>query len=173
MSFVLFIENDMNLYLNDLALEEDRSAITDAVLVAHIGLRPTVIPPITAATNAGPIVITSNAHGLTTGDQVIVSQVRGNPAANGLWTITVVDANRFSLNSSSGDGTYGGGGVWYRAITGATGIDLDFVGGSRNTYLGRLARGNGVRANDQLVMVVECANYGVKFETIGVARVRT
>ena len=61
---------------------------------------------ISGATNAGPIVITSNNHGLTTGQRVAVAGVLGNTAANGTWTITVVSANTFSLNGSTGNAAY-------------------------------------------------------------------
>jgi len=69
---------------------------------------------ITGATNATPIVITSTAHGLATGDYVDVSSVGGNTAANGFWPITVVDANSFSLNGSVGNGAYTSGGTFIR-----------------------------------------------------------
>src|SRR5947209_5343555 len=62
------------------------------------------------ATNASPIVITNTAHGYFTGQQVTISGVLGNTAANGTWTITVTDANHFSLNGSIGTGAYTSGG---------------------------------------------------------------
>lgn len=66
-----------------------------------------------AATNATPIVITSNSHGLSTGDKVHIRGCEGNTAANGNWTITVVNANSFSLNTSVGNGAYTDDtGVW-------------------------------------------------------------
>lgn len=65
---------------------------------------------VTGATNASPVVITSTGHGLSTGHRVAISQVGGNTAANGNWTITVVDANTFSLNGSTGNGAYTSGG---------------------------------------------------------------
>jgi hypothetical protein len=64
------------------------------------------------ATNTSPIVITSAAHGLSSGGTVTISGVLGNTAANGTWVITVVDANDFSLNGSVGNGTYTSGGTW-------------------------------------------------------------
>lgn len=65
---------------------------------------------ITGATNASPIVITSAAHGFTTGDRVTISGVLGNTAANGTWTVTVVDGSHFSLDGQSGNGAYTSGG---------------------------------------------------------------
>lgn len=58
----------------------------------------------TAATNASPIAITKTAHGLTTGDIVGVYGDTVNTAATGLWRVTVVDADHFSLDNSTGNG---------------------------------------------------------------------
>lgn len=71
---------------------------------------------ITAATNASPIVITSAGHNLSSGALVTISGVLGNTAANGTFTVTVVDGNTFSLNGSTGNGTWTSGGTWH--ITG-------------------------------------------------------
>lgn len=69
-------------------------------------------PAITAATNATPIVITTGtAHGLVTGDVVEIVGVLGNVAANGVWTVTVVDATHFSLANSVGSAAYTSGGT--------------------------------------------------------------
>ena len=65
---------------------------------------------ITDASNAVPIVVTSAAHGLTTGATVKITGVEGNTAANGTWTITVTDTDRFSLDSSAGNASYRGAG---------------------------------------------------------------
>lgn len=67
---------------------------------------------VTAATNASPIVLTSTGHSLNTGDIISVSGVVGNTAANGVFTITKLDANTFSLNGSTGNGAYVSGGTW-------------------------------------------------------------
>ena len=69
---------------------------------------------ITGATNANPIVITSAAHGLTNGDSVVISGVLGNTAANGTKTVTVVNANSFSI-ATAGNGAYTSGGVFVDA----------------------------------------------------------
>jgi len=67
---------------------------------------------ITGASNAAPIVITSAGHGLSTGDAISVSGVAGNTAANGVFTITKVDDNSFSLNGTTGNAAYTSGGSW-------------------------------------------------------------
>lgn len=68
---------------------------------------------ITDATNATPIVLTSTAHGRSTGDKFYVVGIGGNTAANGAFTITKVSDNTFSLDDSVGNGTYTSGGVAY------------------------------------------------------------
>ena len=74
---------------------------------------------VTGATNAGPIVITSANHGLTTGTKVYLADVGGNTAANGVFTITPIDANSFSLNGSDGSASpaYTFGGTWVRTTS--------------------------------------------------------
>lgn len=78
-----------------------------------IGSSATAGSGISAATNASPIAITDNAHGLATGDLVFITGVLGNTAANGWWVITKTGANGFTLNNSTGNGGYTGGGLVY------------------------------------------------------------
>jgi hypothetical protein len=70
-------------------------------------------------TNATPLVVTSNAHGLPTGAWVKITGVGGITGANDTWQITRVDANNFSLDLSSGDGItpYTGGGTWISGVS--------------------------------------------------------
>ncbi len=68
---------------------------------------------ITDAINAAPIAITSNGHGLVTGDKVSIANVEGNTAANGNWTVTKINANGFSLDGSTGNGAYTQNGEWW------------------------------------------------------------
>jgi hypothetical protein len=68
---------------------------------------------IAGASNAGPILITTTeAHLLVTGQRVVIQGVEGNTAANGVFTVTVVNATQFTLNGSAGNGTYTGGGIF-------------------------------------------------------------
>jgi hypothetical protein len=66
---------------------------------------------ITNATNANPIVITTAAHNLTTGDGVTIIGVGGNTNANGTWVITVLSSTTYSLNTGVGNGGYTSGGT--------------------------------------------------------------
>lgn len=75
---------------------------------------------ITGATNATPIVITAPNHGLVTGQQVFISGITGNTAANNTssapsWYANVLTSSTFSIYSDSGlttgvagNGTFGG-----------------------------------------------------------------
>jgi hypothetical protein len=72
--------------------------------------------PITNATNAAPIQITSSQHGFKTGDSVFITGIVGNMAPNNTaWTVTFVDANNFTLNGSTGNGNYTSGGTAFYA----------------------------------------------------------
>ena len=86
--------------------------------------------PITAVTNAAPIVITSTDHGLTNGQEVIVSEVGGNTNANGTHTVANVTVDTFELSGSTGNGAWTSGGIW---VTSANSIrSLDNPGGPRS-----------------------------------------
>lgn len=67
---------------------------------------------ITGATNATPIVLQfSGAHTLVDGDDLQVTGVLGNTAANGDWLISVVDTTHVTLLGSVGSGAYTSGGT--------------------------------------------------------------
>ena len=55
--------------------------------------------PITGATNASPVVITSPGHGLVDGQQVFIRGAKGNTAANGAFFVDELTPNTFSLYS--------------------------------------------------------------------------
>jgi hypothetical protein len=69
---------------------------------------------ITGITNANPCVITSVNHNLTNGAVVTITGVGGTTQLNGnSYTITVIDANDFSLNvDSTLFGVFTTGGTW-------------------------------------------------------------
>lgn len=82
---------------------------------------------VTTASNASPIVVASTAHGLNTGQIVTVADCTANTAANGTFIVTRVNANSFSLDGSTGngsgiDGTWNVAGAYRYSIT-AMGVD--------------------------------------------------
>lgn len=88
---------------------------------------PTSSGTITGITKANPAVVTDIAHGLT-GGQVFITGVAGMTEINDiLYTITVIDADTFSLNgiNSGAFGVYAGGGTWIGWANWA-GSDSDF-----------------------------------------------
>jgi hypothetical protein len=73
---------------------------------------------VTSSTDATPIVVTKASHGYQTGDKVIINGHATNIAANGIFKVTRVDANSFSLqdvntgaNVAGSGGGAGSGGV--------------------------------------------------------------
>jgi hypothetical protein len=75
---------------------------------------------ITGATNATPIVITTQEDIVfNTGASVLIAGVQGNTSANGQRTVTVVSKKTFSIDGSVGNGSYGGGGT--ASMVGSTG----------------------------------------------------
>jgi len=70
---------------------------------------------ITAITTADPAQVTSTGHSLETGDQVLIAGVLGMTEVNNIvFTITVVDANNFTLDGidSTAYTPYISGGTW-------------------------------------------------------------
>lgn len=66
----------------------------------------------TTGAGVSPIVVTTTTtNALFTGQQVNISGVTGNFAANGIYQITVTSGSTFSLNSTTGNGSYTGGGT--------------------------------------------------------------
>jgi Protein of unknown function (DUF2586)/Ubiquitin-activating enzyme E1 FCCH domain len=91
---------------NEVILIQTPSAVAGSINGANS--TPLVV---SGATDATPIVLTTTAHGLSTGDVVTVASVGGNTAANGTFVITVVDTTHFSLNGTTGTVPYTSGGT--------------------------------------------------------------
>lgn len=79
---------------------------------ADLTRRADITNTVAAASNATPIVVTTgSATGVVTGDQVVISGVTGNTAANGKFLITVLTPTTFELDGSAGNGAYIAGGT--------------------------------------------------------------
>ena len=66
---------------------------------------------IQSSTNASPIVVTSAGHGLVSGDTVEIAGHTINTFANGMWEVTKLTDNTYSLNGSTGNGVGGASGT--------------------------------------------------------------
>jgi len=66
---------------------------------------------IVSSTNATPIVVTTAAHGYSTGQTVQITGHTTNTNANGTWEITVLSSTTFSLDTSTGNGVGGASGT--------------------------------------------------------------
>jgi hypothetical protein len=76
---------------------------------------------ITGATNANPCVITSNNHGLISGQMVTITGISGMTQLNigQFYKITVLTANTFSIDvNSTNFGVYAAGGTWQLVTAG-------------------------------------------------------
>jgi len=87
-----------------------REEVREFYLSGAVTLPATAPRSISGVTNDPEMVITVADHGLKTGEQVRISGVEGNTAANGTWFVTRVDANRIRLRGIAGNGTYTTGG---------------------------------------------------------------
>jgi len=105
----------VTLFIQDcFTLEDQTDGTTHEVLVCLDPDPNNAVTPakvITNASNATPITITSNGHGFSNGDTVLVLGVVGNLAANGRWIIANVQTNTFDLVGSIGNGAYSSGGL--------------------------------------------------------------
>lgn len=66
---------------------------------------------ITGVAAAGNVVtVTSNAHGFSTGDWLVQTEVAGAVEANGLFSVTKVDANSYTVDGLTAVTNYTSGG---------------------------------------------------------------
>lgn len=99
--------------------EIDSNSLATGVVTVTVANASGPVPGVTqlqvlGATGNGvsPIVLQVSSTGsITTGMVGIVQAVKGNTAANGYWTLTVVDGSHVSLNGSTGNGAWTNGGV--------------------------------------------------------------
>jgi len=88
----------------------DWVATTGGIIPAQESNSQTVVE----ATNATPILVRINSHGFLDGDQVTITGVVGNTAANGTWAIANIEASTFELSGSIGNEEYVSGGICTR-----------------------------------------------------------
>ncbi|OLD63636.1 MAG: hypothetical protein AUI47_08595, partial [Acidobacteria bacterium 13_1_40CM_2_68_5] len=89
-------------------------------LINEVGVLSATVPapltgPITGAAQANPVVITAAGHLLSNGDRVRIAGIVGMTQLNDRdFTVTVINANSFSLNGENGTAhtAYTSGGTW-------------------------------------------------------------
>lgn len=84
-----------SLVANDTDIDTDDDANTLRV----IGVLSNVnaIANFAGTVGSSPVSVTSTSHGLTTGDEILISGYGGAPSYNGYKTVTVVDADTFTV----------------------------------------------------------------------------
>jgi len=103
-----YLLRDQSANQSSLAFTQERAKVLlQAIRDAIAKLPVPIMVPITGASNdvSTPIAITTGAPpGFSTGQQVDISGVLGNTAANGTFSITVTGANTFTLDGTGGTG---------------------------------------------------------------------
>lgn len=100
------------------------------------------IGPIIGATKANPCVITSNAHGLFSGQMITIAGVNGMTQLNvgQFYKVLVIDANTFSINvNSTNYVAYTSGGQWQLL---AAGMSVQVFLNASPSIFGNLLIGN-------------------------------
>jgi hypothetical protein len=135
----LFALNDNTLELRGLKDVTDGTLIVDSALFCSLA-RKDISGAITAITPGQPLVITAPAHGRQTGDRLLLTQILGTTAANGVHTITRIDADAFSLDgTSSAVPTYSTNQAkWYLAVPGAINLAMPLVDPAAALYRAEL-----------------------------------
>lgn len=116
---------------------------------------------VTSSTDATPIVVTATAHGFSTGDLVQIIGHTTNTAANGLYRVTRLTANTFSLqDKDSGDDIAGSGGgagssgIVYKApkialVDDYTHVEVSIHSAGTSTYTAKLVGSFGKSATSE------------------------
>lgn len=156
----------------DGTLDWDTNTFKDILM--DTGTADTAVKAITGATNATPIVVTATAHGFTNGDIVVVNDVGGNLAANGVWKIANQAANTFELTDPVsgtnvvGSAAYTSGGYAVCLGPSAAGDNLDDIDGTRvgtdQTLTGNTVTAGVADAND----LTHTAVTGNSVEAVGI-----
>ena len=98
---------------------------------------------ITGVSNAEPIVLNLNSTaGLSVGETITVQGVNGTTAANGVWSISALNATQVTLSSSTGNANYTGGGTL----------------ASSNVTAASMRAPTGIASNGQILVVADTDN---------------
>lgn len=133
-------------------LDADIDLLVDNIKFALIDIQDvTQAKAVTGATNATPIVVTANSHGLSNGDFVSIHGVGGNANANGHFKVANVATNTFELQHPVTGANIAGSGAY---TSGGFGLGLEVI-----EFLGDIAGA---------AVVARTANLASKTTTRGV-----
>lgn len=81
------------------ALDEPKFYVSCNTTTTGLGFNPNLPgrKTITAISVANPTVVSSVAHGLSTGDEIAINDSDSSPVIDGTYTVTVLDANTFTV----------------------------------------------------------------------------
>jgi len=124
--------------------------VNDTTYESTIASKSGTVNNVTGVTETSPVVITSTAHGLVTGREIVVSSSNTTPTLNGVHIVSVINANEFSipvaLTEVGTSGTFG----WST-------IDNSFndINACYNTIISKLNSDSGVSFSNYMPSEVE------------------
>lgn len=109
----------------------------------------------------GSCIVTTSGHGLTTGDEIYVAHCVGAKECNGAHAVTVLDANRFTLDGVEPSTPYIQDGIWYPALAGLFAAELTPQGAG--VYTLTTSRAVNFVAGDSYILFADCDEAGHEF----------
>lgn len=142
-------------------VDESRVATINSISVTNTS------GAITGITAASPPHITSVAHGLSTGNIITITQSNSNPIIDGSWTVTVLDADHFTINTTV---TISGTTAQWTYSTTMYTVDQIPTGFSTSSLLDLMQTNPGHKTYsfDQLPLLVDTTNKQLVFNTVQV-----
>jgi hypothetical protein len=100
-------------YIDSSGNPSNLSPFSNVVDTGHDGL----VEMLTVGT--GSVTVQSGAHGLVTGDAIVIAEVSGEwfSLLNGTWSVTVLDADNFTVPLTIASGTFQYGGTWALGVS--------------------------------------------------------
>lgn len=173
----LYLHNDNNVWLTEMKLDEDNTLIEDAALTFSLGsLVEGEYGTITAATNASPIVVTSAAHGLTNGTEILIVDCVGNEAANGVHVVANATTNTFELSGTTGTAALilptdtANYPRWFKIVSALSDVAMPNI--SPGKYLGEIDEAADLLPEQDYWLFVKASNYGFQVQGKVRAKVR-
>lgn len=95
---------------------------TDSNILSNFNPTLKVSKNVTSITAGNPSIINLTSHGYSTGDQIFITDTNTVPTINGIYTVTVINANSFSIPVES-------------SVSGTTGLVTNYTNNSDNEII--------------------------------------